>query len=112
MTKSPLLLTTLLVITLTLLTGVVPAATQEIRDDGFVIQKGENVSQTVDRITSTLEEQGFTIIRTIDHATNAKNVGLTLRPTQLILFTDPKIDAKLIHRSQTSAIDVPLKLLV
>ena len=48
----------------------------------------------------------------IDHAVNAQNVGLNLRPTQLILFSDPKIDAMVIGRSQTSGIDIPQKILV
>lgn len=82
------------------------------RYDGFMIEDAASVPDAVQAIRTTLEEQGFTIDAVIDHAANAASVGLILRPTVLIIFSDPKTETRLIRRSQTVAIDLPQKFLV
>jgi uncharacterized protein (DUF302 family) len=81
-------------------------------DNNFSITDFDSVSEAVDEIKATLENQGLEIVGVLDHAANAKRVGLELPPTQLILFRDKRLERKLIRRSPTAAIDLPLKILV
>ena len=54
----------------------------------------------------------MTVFTRIDHALGAKRVGLSLRPTELVIFGNPKIGSKLINCNQTVAIDLPQKALI
>ena len=80
--------------------------------DGFRIKDAGSVAEAVEQIRSTLEDQGFEIIATIDHSAAATSVDLELRPTTVILATHPFFELSLIRRSQTTAIDLPFKFLV
>lgn len=77
-----------------------------------IIKEAASVSDAINSIRNILEQQGFEIIGVVDHAANAANVGLDLRPTQLILFSDKSQESKLISKARTLAIDLPLKILV
>ena len=82
---------------------------------GFFSQSFETVSTVVegiDLIRTTLENQGFEIIATINHQAGAASVNLELRPTQVILFRQSRLDKTLIRRSQEAALDLPHKYLV
>ena len=79
---------------------------------GFDINEADSVAEAVAEIKETLMDQNFEITAVIDHAANAERVGLALRPTQVILFRKLFFDVSLIRRSQTAAIDLPLKMLV
>src|SRR5881398_742445 len=48
----------------------------------------------------------------IDHAAGAAGVGLTLRPTELIIFGNARGGTPLMQSVQTVGIDLPLKALV
>ncbi len=47
----------------------------------------------------------------IDHAEHARKKGLTLRPTELILFGNPEIGTLLMQERQLAASNLPMKLL-
>jgi uncharacterized protein (DUF302 family) len=47
----------------------------------------------------------------LDQRRKAEKVGLTLRPTQLLLFGNPKAGTVLMNASETVAIDLPLRAL-
>ena len=72
----------------------------------------ETVPEAVDFIRDTLERQGFDIELTVDHAAAAASVGLNLPPTQVVFFGNKRTDTALIKRSQTVALDLPLRFLV
>jgi uncharacterized protein (DUF302 family) len=67
---------------------------------------------TIDRIQTTIAQAGNTIFATIDQAAAAKSAGLTLRPTVLIVFGNPKAGTALMEASPLVGLDLPLKLLV
>ena len=69
------------------------------------------VKETIDRIVSVIEEQGWHLFARIDHAEQARKKGLTLRPTELILFGNPEIGTLLMQDRQLAAIDLPMKAL-
>lgn len=81
-------------------------------NDDYNINDAGSVDDAVANITQKLIKQRFEIVAVIDHAQNAANVGLELRPTQVILFRKSFIDHALIRRQTTTAIDIPYKILV
>ena len=69
------------------------------------------VKETIDRMISIIEAQGWHLFARIDHAEHARKKGLELRPTELILFGNPKIGTLLMQDRQLAAIDLPMKVL-
>jgi uncharacterized protein (DUF302 family) len=68
--------------------------------------------ETLERLSEAITDGGNTIFATIDQAAAAKTVGLTLRPTALIIFGNPKGGTPLMNAFPLLALDLPLKLLV
>lgn len=80
-------------------------------ENGFVSKPSKfTVSQTLDRFEAIAREKGLTIFARIDHAEGATNAGLTLRPTQLLIFGSPKGGTPVMVASPSAAIDLPLKV--
>jgi len=70
------------------------------------------VTECVAHIKTILESKGFRIFATVDHSDNAASVGLTLRPTSLVMFGNPNVGTKLMQCAPEYAIDLPQKVLV
>jgi uncharacterized protein (DUF302 family) len=60
----------------------------------------------------SLESKGVKVFAVIDHSGEAANVGLTMRPTKLVVFGSPKGGTPLMQAAPSVAIDLPLKALV
>jgi uncharacterized protein (DUF302 family) len=67
---------------------------------------------TMDRLVSAVEKRGIGILARIDHAAAAEKAGLALRPTELLVFGNPRVGTALMQAQQTAGIDLPLKALV
>lgn len=79
---------------------------------GVITKKSaHSVKQTLDRLEKTLKEKGIVVFARIDHAAGAKKVGAHLRPTELLIFGNPKLGTPLMQSNQTIGIDLPLKVL-
>jgi uncharacterized protein (DUF302 family) len=70
------------------------------------------VAATVDRLEALLKAKGIKIFLRLDQAAEAKMVGLSMRPTVLLIFGDPKTGTPLMNRYPSLAMDLPLKVLV
>ena len=70
------------------------------------------VGETVDKLESLLKTKGIKIFSRIDQAAEARATGLTMRPTVLLIFGDPKAGTPLMNQHPSIAIDLPLKALV
>lgn len=68
--------------------------------------------ETIDRLVQGIEGSGATLFAKIDQRTAADAVGLTLRPTTLLIFGNPKAGTPLMHDYPLAALDLPLKLLI
>lgn len=75
------------------------------------IQSAHNVQGTIDRVETIVKAKGLTVFARIDHAAGAKDVGLTLRPTLLLVFGNAKGGTPLMQANQQVGIDLPLKAL-
>ncbi|HUL42412.1 MAG TPA: DUF302 domain-containing protein [Burkholderiales bacterium] len=76
------------------------------------VPSNHSVVETSDRLESMLRAKGMKIFARIDQAAEAHAVGLTMRPTVLLIFGDPKGGTPLMNRYPSIAIDLPLKALV
>lgn len=82
-------------------------------DNGLInIASPYSVPETVNRVRKAIESHGMTIFAIVDHSGEAEKVGLTLRPTQLVIFGSPKGGTPVMQAAPTLAIDLPLKALV
>jgi uncharacterized protein (DUF302 family) len=68
--------------------------------------------ETMDRLAAEVKAKGMTVFARIDHAAGATAVGLSLRPTELLIFGNAKAGTPLMQAVQTTGIDLPLKALV
>src|SRR5580698_9661505 len=66
----------------------------------------------MDRLEAAVRAKGMTVFARIDHAAGAAQVGLALRPTELLIFGNARGGTPLMQSSQTAGIDLPLKCLV
>jgi uncharacterized protein (DUF302 family) len=71
-----------------------------------------SVSETVSRFTELLKEKGVRVFAVIDQAAEARQVGLDLRDTTLVLFGNPKAGTPVMVASPLAAVDLPLKVVV
>ena len=67
--------------------------------------------ETIDRLEALLKSKGIKIFARIDQASEAKAVGLLLRPTVLLIFGDPRAGTPLMEKYPSLALDLPLKVL-
>ena len=70
-----------------------------------------SVPETIDRLAAVLQAKGITIFARIDQQLEAEKVGLSLRPTQLLLFGNPQAGTPLMVAAPMIALDLPLKAL-
>ncbi|MEG3221724.1 DUF302 domain-containing protein [Vibrio gigantis] len=81
--------------------------------DGLIkYQSHYSVKETADRFEEIAKSKGLTLFARIDHQKNASNVDLELRPTEVIIFGNPKVGTPLMQCAQEVAIDLPQKVLV
>ena len=60
-------------------------------DDGLIrVKSSHSVKETADKVESIASKTGLRLMARIDHQRNAEGADLTLRPTELILFGNPK----------------------
>lgn len=81
-------------------------------DNGLVnVPSKYSVPETIGRLRSLVEKQGLTVFARIDFSGDAAKNGLTMKPSQLLIFGSPKAGTPLMVASPTVAIDLPLKAL-
>jgi uncharacterized protein (DUF302 family) len=82
-------------------------------DDGLVSTESRfSARETTERLLAALPAHNMTVFGRVDHAAGAAAAGLSLRPTELIIFGNPKGGTVLMQSRQQAGIDLPLKALV
>jgi len=78
-----------------------------------IIRKASSrsVPETLDRLESNLKAKGVQVFARIDHSGEAARVGLSMPPTQVLIFGNPRAGTPVMLAAPTSAIDLPLKVL-
>lgn len=71
-----------------------------------------SVAETADRLIAAVERAGAKVFAKVDHAAGAESVGMELRPTQMVMFGNPKLGTPAIQTAQTAGLDLPLRVVI
>jgi uncharacterized protein (DUF302 family) len=71
-----------------------------------------SAAETMERLLAALKKRDLTVFARVDHAAAAAAVGMPLRPTEVVLFGNPKGGTVLMQDQQRAGIDLPLKALI
>ena len=81
--------------------------------DGLTtIRSNYGPKKTMNRLEAAVDAKGMTVFARIDHAAGATGVGLSLPPTEVLIFGNAKAGTPLMQSTQTIGIDLPLRALV
>ncbi len=84
-----------------------------IPDNGIITRpSNHSVNEIVEKLKAILQAKGVTLFALVDHSGEAAKAGLKMPPTKLLIFGNPKGGTPLMLASPSSAIDLPLKILV
>jgi len=101
-----------LIIAVSFLLSLTPVTSIASHDDGMITKKSKfSVSKTLDRLENVLKNKGISVAMRWKHDAKANGVGIPLRPTELLVFGNPKLGSHMFTSNQTAGIDLPLKAL-
>ena len=81
--------------------------------DGLItLPSNYGPKETMDRLEAEIRARGIVVFARVDHSAGAAQVGLSLRPTEVLIFGNAKAGTPLMQAVQTIGIDLPLKALV
>jgi uncharacterized protein (DUF302 family) len=86
-----------------------PALAQGSGEGLIVKPSAFGATKTLDRLAIALKRAGLTIFARVKHQAGAKKVGLDLRPTELLIFGNPKMGTPLMQANQAMGLDLPLR---
>ena len=98
----------------TLSTAIVSSviATGAMSADLVTKTSPHSVSDTMDRLEAAVTGAGATVFARVDHAAGAAKVDMELRPTQMLMFGNPKLGTPAMLDGQTAGLDLPLRVVV
>jgi uncharacterized protein (DUF302 family) len=67
---------------------------------------------TLERLAQAIEQAGLTIFARIDHAENARSVGMTMPPATVLIYGAAKGGTPIMLATPLAALDLPLRVLV
>jgi uncharacterized protein (DUF302 family) len=76
-----------------------------------IVQSPHSVAVTIDRLAATLKERGTTVFARVDHAREARGVGLQLPDEELLIFGDPRAGTLLMQADAQVGYELPLRVL-
>ena len=83
------------------------------KENGLVdIPSNHSVEETVEKLKRILQAKGITLFALVDHSGEAGKAGMQMRPTRLLIFGNPKAGTPVMLAAPSSAIDLPLKILI
>jgi uncharacterized protein (DUF302 family) len=98
----------LILISLVVLVPSIAAASE----NGMISKKSHyTVKATLDKLENVLRKKGITIVTRWSHHAGAKKADIPLRPTELLIFGNPKLGSHFFTSKQTAGIDLPMKAL-
>jgi uncharacterized protein (DUF302 family) len=97
-----------------------PSAKRDVPDrrgevgDGTVVTKKSpwSVADTVARLAAVVAARGMEVYASVDHSGKARDLGLDLRDTKLVIFGSPSAATPLIQAAPLAALDLPLRVVV
>ena len=85
----------------------------EAHENGIVkTRSAYSMAETIERITKNVEDKNIKLFMVIDQAKLAKEAGIDLRPSTLIVFGNPPLGTLFLTANAESGLDWPVRLLV
>jgi uncharacterized protein (DUF302 family) len=81
-----------------------PSVTERVSPLGFEV--------TLERLTAAIERAGLAILARIDHAAGARDAGLEMPPTVVLLYGHARGGTPIMLAAPQAALDLPLRVLV
>ncbi len=78
----------------------------------LIVASAHDVPTSIERLEALFAERGLTVFARIDFSGDAARAGLSMPPSQLVVFGNPKAGTPLVLAVLTAALDLPLKVLV
>ena len=80
--------------------------------DSTLVRKASahSVAMTLDRLTTIVESKGAKVFARVPHSSGAQKVGMELRPTEALIFGNPKLGTPALQASQEMGLDLPLRV--
>jgi len=96
-----------------LIAGIILVICFSVSGQNLTVYRSDtSVSATTEKIISIIKSKNLIYFETVSHDVIAKERGVDISPTNVILFEDPDLTTQLIQCEQTTALDLPLKILV
>ena len=84
-----------------------------VPDSGIVqVKSAYSVAETVDRIKADVASKGIRFFEEIDQAKLARDAGIELRPSTLLIFGNPPLGTLFIAANPLAGLDWPVRVLV
>ncbi len=77
-----------------------------------IFRSSQSVEETTEKLITLIQEKDLVYFETVYHDEIASKRNLDISPTRVVLFEDPDLITALIKCNQTTALDLPLKMLV
>jgi uncharacterized protein (DUF302 family) len=66
----------------------------------------------IDRLVGVIEKAGMTVFAKIDHAAGAKDIGLSMAPSTVLIFGNARGGTPVMQAAPAAALDLPLRVLI
>jgi uncharacterized protein (DUF302 family) len=77
-----------------------------------MVESSRGFDQTIEQFEKLLADRGMTLFAKIDFTSDAKKSGLEMPRTLLLVFGNPKGGTPVMVAAPSSALDLPLKVLI
>jgi uncharacterized protein (DUF302 family) len=82
-------------------------------DSDYVEHKSDlTFPETVDRLVETIEQVGMNVFAKIDHAAGARDVGMNLPPSVVLIYGHARGGTPVMQAAPAAALDLPLRVLI
>lgn len=94
------------------LVGAAPIAASA-RPVGDLVVKAStrSVKETIDALVQAVEAAGAKVVARVDHAAGAKAAGAEMKPSEVLIFGNPKLGTPLMQANPRAGLDLPMKVL-
>ncbi len=93
--------------------GDMPGRCSEVGDEAVVTKTSPwSTADTLARLSAVVAARGMEVFAVIDHSGKARDVGLDLRDTKLVIFGSPSAATPVIEAAPLAALDLPLRVVV
>ena len=99
-------------LTAALLLGGTHVASARPVSEVLVKQSTRGVKESIDALVQAVEAAGAKVVARVDHAAGAKAVGTDMRPSEVLIFGNPKLGTPLIQANPRTGLDLPMRVLV